>query len=76
MRTICKANAFIVENHFKLSSPPHLVPMHELYVIITHTNMEWMPKTLVEHPIQCMQHLFQLKEKMTLVVTILYAFNV
>ena len=46
------------------------VPIHSLYVIITETEGEWMPRILLDQPDQCINFLLTLKKDGMLAQTI------
>ena len=49
------------------------VPIHSLYVIITETEDEWMPRILLDQPDQCINFFLTLKEDGMLAQTIFAA---
>ena len=64
------ANALTIGNDFNLGPPPEEVPIHGLYVIITETEDEWMPRILFDQPDQCINFFLTLKKDGMLAQTI------
>ena len=52
--------------HNEIASPPELVPVHPLYILITGTNKEWVPKELLDDPNACMRYLHKQLEDGTI----------
>ena len=66
-------NALIISSDFNLGSPPEEVPVHGLYIIVTETEEEWMPRSLFDQPEQCVNFFQTLKKDGLLAQTIFTA---
>ena len=64
------ANALTISSDFNLGPPPEEVHAHGLYIIVTKTEDEWMPRSLLDQLEQCVIFFQTLKKDGLLVQTI------
>lgn len=64
------ANSLTISSDFNLGSPLEEVQIYEFYIIITETQDEWMPMSLLDHSEQCVEFFQILKNEGLLTQTI------
>ena len=52
--------------HNEIATPPEPVPVNGLYILITETDEQWVPKDLLDDPDACMQYLHKQLEDGTI----------
>lgn len=63
-------NALTIHIKFNLGPPPQEVHVHRIYIVITKTQDEWMPRSLLDQHGQCLEYLQNLNNDELLAQTV------